>query len=431
MAYEKCIHDGDKSMARTIWSCTTQTLCFGEYLCRQYLRPQCIRVHTTVRICRLPEIKWIEQFCSCSTCVKSWSTISKKSQVWPKLIGRIILGRRQHFDATKQFDCPPQKSTYSQTQCCVLENERIRSNWRRNHAIQVEKCPGIHNVDSTLHTSLFLMQWTRTDCCTSHCMAQECVGARHVIYMVIHVVRLSVCSLTLCSSPCSFPCVSPISSSSTWTLTCTSSSMWTSSGQYPTGTPPTEVDDETIGRALSSPLFIQGESAGRRLTYHSLEESLLPSQSLSLCHVRTGIPVHELSSQSSCNREKPSREMENKQIRILLERQKKSKFSLILEPRFRITSFNPILIGEVFRNWMELSSLSEEKLIMLLQEMNNFDEINYFMNNYPKKIGIFVKVIWKVLMRWKNRWIFEKKIDRKSRHYLWTHGQNSGTTEWS
>ena len=71
-------------------------------------------------------------------------------------------------------------------------------------------------------------------------MAQECV-ARHVIYMVIHVVRLSVVrSLTLCSSLRSSACVSLIPSSSTWTLTCTSSSMWTSSRQYPTGTPPNE-----------------------------------------------------------------------------------------------------------------------------------------------------------------------------------------------
>ena len=38
-------------------------------------------------------------------------------------------------------------------------------------------------------------------------------------------------------------------------------------------------------------------------------------------HSRTGRPVHELSSLSSC-REKPSREMENETIRILLERQK-------------------------------------------------------------------------------------------------------------
>ena len=33
------------------------------------------------------------------------------------------------------------------------------------------------NVDNTLHTSLFLMQWTRTHCCTSHCMAQVLVHA--------------------------------------------------------------------------------------------------------------------------------------------------------------------------------------------------------------------------------------------------------------
>ena len=43
---------------------------------------------------------------------------------------------------------------------------------------------------------------------------------------------------------------------------------------------------------------------------------------------------------------------------------------------------------------MELLSLSEVKLITLLQVMNNFDEINYFfMNNYQNKIGIFVKLM--------------------------------------
>ena len=29
------------------------------------------------------------------------------------------------------------------------------------------------------------------------------------------------------------------------------------------------------------------------------------------------------------------------------------------------------------------------------------------------------------------RWIFEKKIDRRSRHYPWTHWQDTGTTEWN
>ena len=83
-----------------------------------------------------------------------------------------------------------------------------------------------------------------------------------------------------------------------------------------------ELDDETIGKALSSPLFIQerGESADRRQACHSHEESLLPVQSL-FAHSRTGRPVREHSSQSSC-REKPNREMENETIRILLERQK-------------------------------------------------------------------------------------------------------------
>ena len=84
--------------------------------------------------------------------------------------------------------------------------------------------------------------------------------------------------------------------------------------------------DATIGRAVSSPLFTQEreEPANRRQAYHSFEESLLPSQSLSVCHVRTGRPVHELSSIGSSIRENPSRDSEDEQIRILLERQKKS-----------------------------------------------------------------------------------------------------------
>ena len=52
---------------------------------------------------------------------------------------------------------------------------------------------------------------------------------------------------------------------------------------------------------------------------------------------------------------------------------------------------------------MELLSLNEGKLIILLQVINNSDEINnFFNNNYQNKIGIFVKLISKVFMRWKN-----------------------------
>ena len=57
-----------------------------------------------------------------------------------------------------------------------------------------------------------------------------------------------------------------------------------------------ELDDETIGKALPSPLFIQEreEPASRRQAYHSHEESLLPAQSF-FAHSCTGRPVCELS----------------------------------------------------------------------------------------------------------------------------------------
>ena len=92
-----------------------------------------------------------------------------------------------------------------------------------------------------------------------------------------------------------------------------------------------------------------------------------------------------------------------KEIRRLFERQKKSKFSPKSELRFRSTCSKPILIREVSRNSMELLSLSEGKLIILLQVMNNPNEIIYhFKNKYQNKIGIFVKLKSKVFMRWKN-----------------------------
>ena len=47
-----------------------------------------------------------------------------------------------------------------------------------------------------------------------------------------------------------------------------------------------ELDDEIIGKALSSPLFPQGreEPANLRQAYHSHEESLLPAKSFFRTH---------------------------------------------------------------------------------------------------------------------------------------------------
>ena len=85
-----------------------------------------------------------------------------------------------------------------------------------------------------------------------------------------------------------------------------------------------ELDDELIGKALSSPVFNQEqeEPANMRQTYHSHKESLLPAQSF-VTRTSAGRPVYEPSSNLSQKR-KSSREMENERIRILLERQKKA-----------------------------------------------------------------------------------------------------------
>ena len=83
-----------------------------------------------------------------------------------------------------------------------------------------------------------------------------------------------------------------------------------------------EFDDERVGKALSSPLFIleREEQANLRQTYHSHEESLLPAQSF-FTRTSTGRPVYEPSSDLSQER-KSSRDLEIERIRILLGRQK-------------------------------------------------------------------------------------------------------------
>ena len=51
---------------------------------------------------------------------------------------------------------------------------------------------------------------------------------------------------------------------------------------------------------------------------------------------------------------------------------------------------------------MKLSSLNEVRIIVILKETNNFDEINkFFMYNYLNEIWIFVKLMRKVSMKWK------------------------------
>ena len=116
-----------------------------------------------------------------------------------------------------------------------------------------------------------------------------------------------------------------------------------------------EFDDYTIGRVLSSPLFQKREDpASRRQVYHSLDESLLSSQSSSVGHVRTGRLVFDgFGSLISNVRENPRCNSESEQIRILLERQK-SKISLFNEQRLKDTSSRPIMTEEVSKRLNEV-----------------------------------------------------------------------------
>ena len=68
-----------------------------------------------------------------------------------------------------------------------------------------------------------------------------------------------------------------------------------SSDSRPSNLHDLEIEDYTIGRALYSPLFTEEreDPAGRRQVYHSPDESLLSSQSLSVGHVRTRRPVSD------------------------------------------------------------------------------------------------------------------------------------------
>ena len=132
-------------------------------------------------------------------------------------------------------------------------------------------------------------------------------------------------SLTLWPTTPLTQVVSPSSSTTTTSLEITEISiLGSSSDTRPSNLHDSEISDDTIGRALSSPLFTQEreEPAGRRQAYHSLEESLLSSQPSSVGHFRTGRPISDQFDSVIPYVRDPCRDSENEQIRILLERQR-------------------------------------------------------------------------------------------------------------
>ena len=144
-----------------------------------------------------------------------------------------------------------------------------------------------------------------------------------------------------------------------------------------------ELDDETIGKALSSPLLIQEreEPADRRQAGHSYEESLLPAQSI-FTHTSTG------DSKTNLVRVKNENQVAKWRTKESGFSLKDKKEQILAEVRTEIQR-HEFQADSDRRSIQELNGIIESQrreIDQLLQVMNNFDEINYyFKNNYQKK----------------------------------------------
>ena len=112
-----------------------------------------------------------------------------------------------------------------------------------------------------------------------------------------------------------------------------------------------EVDDETIGRALSSPLSFRSEKN------QWTEDKLITLLKKVCCQLSPFLCVIPERGDPCTNLVRQVRAAEKNQVATQKTsesgfslKDKKSKFSLIMEQRFKNTSFKPILRGEVSRN---------------------------------------------------------------------------------
>ena len=106
-----------------------------------------------------------------------------------------------------------------------------------------------------------------------------------------------------------------------------------------------ELDDEIIGKALSSPLFIQ-KPANLRQAYHSHEDCCQLSP---FSHTQVRGDPYPNQVQTCLKNGNQVAKWRTKESGFSL-KDKKSKFSLKSELRSISTNFKPILIQEVSRN---------------------------------------------------------------------------------
>ena len=82
---------------------------------------------------------------------------------------------------------------------------------------------------------------------------------------------------------------------------------------------------------------------------------------------------------------------------------KGSKSLPTVKRRFKSTNSRLIMAGGVYKNWMKRSSCRKKKFVVLIKETNDADKsINFFMNSYWSKTGIFVKLMRKFPLKQKN-----------------------------
>ena len=174
-------------------------------------------------------------------------------------------------------------------------------------------------------------------------------------------------------------------------------------------------DDVTIGKTLLD--------ARRRRADHSEEEGLSSCLSSSVRRDRTERPVVcSLGSQVSSAQETQRHNFESEQIKTLLERDKKRASSRWLSSRdskkripgrLRLKKYSKIVRND--------RVAKKKKLVVLIKETNDVDKINkFFMNSYWSKIGIFVKLVSKASVKWKNWSDFKVQQSTQLRGENWS-----------
>ena len=154
---------------------------------------------------------------------------------------------------------------------------------------------------------------------------------------------------------------------------------------------------------------------------------------------RTGRPVgDQFDSLISNVRENPRRSSEMSKSGFFWN-DKESRFSLIVKQRFQniipgrlwqktYSKLNEVIEpqrGEVYRAQQGDEQLRRDQQLheQLLEQNRDLRESSWEKSQWDGRIEAISRVyIW---------YNFKEKIDRRSRHYPWTHRQDSGVTEWN